>query len=110
MERNDKKCILHITIIDSARFVARSLSNLVINLSEGNHEIKCKCGHNDKKDEICGITYEACNCFLEYTDFKDDLIEYKCLCCNKNYQQIPTNFLTTTIISFFIVAKRCLSL
>ena len=25
-------------------------------------------------------------CFYEYTDFKDDLIEYKCLCCNKHYQ------------------------
>ena len=26
-------------------------------------------------------------CFLEYTNSKDDLIEYKCLCCNKNYSQ-----------------------
>ena len=25
--------------------------------------------------------------FFEYTNFKDDLIEYKCLCCNKDYQQ-----------------------
>ena len=24
--------------------------------------------------------------FLENTNFKDNLIEYKCLCCNKNYQ------------------------
>ena len=24
---------------------------------------------------------------LEYTDFKADLIEYRCLCCNKNYQK-----------------------
>ena len=23
---------------------------------------------------------------LEYTNFKDDLIEYKCLCCNTSYQ------------------------
>ena len=27
-----------------------------------------------------------CDCLLEYTNFKDDLIEHKCLCCNKNYQ------------------------
>ena len=27
------------------------------------------------------------DCFLEYTNFKDDLIENKCLCCNKNYQR-----------------------
>ena len=31
-----------------------------------------------------------CDCFLEYENFKDDLIEPKCLCClccNKSYQQ-----------------------
>ena len=28
-----------------------------------------------------------CNCFLEYTNFKDDLIKYECSCCNKNYQR-----------------------
>ena len=40
-----------------------------------------------KKCEACGITYEASGCFLEYTNFKDDLVEYKCLCCNRNYRQ-----------------------
>ena len=25
--------------------------------------------------------------FLEYTNFKDDLIEHKCLCCNKSYRE-----------------------
>ena len=34
--------------IDSARFTATSLSNLVNNLSEGIHRFKCKFGHNDK--------------------------------------------------------------
>ena len=34
-----------------------------------------------------GIKYKCCDCFLEYTNFKDDAIEYKCLCSNKNYQQ-----------------------
>ena len=43
-----------------------SLSNLVNNLSEGIHKVKCKFGQ-DK--------------------FQDDSIEYKCLSCNKNYQQ-----------------------
>ena len=33
--------------IDSARFMASSLSNLVINLSDGIHRIKCKFGHDD---------------------------------------------------------------
>ena len=31
---------------DKARFVIRSLSNLVNNLSEGIHKIKCKYGHD----------------------------------------------------------------
>ena len=43
--------------LDSARFMASTLSNLANNLSDG-------------------------------TNFKDDLIEYKCLCCNKNYQHM----------------------
>ena len=30
---------------------------------------------------------EVCNCFLGYTNFKDDLIEYKYLYYNKNCQQ-----------------------
>ena len=36
----------------------------------------------------CGIKYKYCDCFLEYRKFKDDLIEYECLYCNKNYQQV----------------------
>ena len=63
-----------------------SLSNLANNHSEGIHKIKCKYGHDDRKCETCAVTYEVCDCFLQYTNFKDDLIEYKCLCCNKNYQ------------------------
>ena len=41
---------------------------------------------DDKKCETYGIKCKFCDCFLEYTNFKDDLIEYKCSCCNKNYQ------------------------
>ena len=57
-----------IKLIDSARFMASSLSNLVDNLTEGIHKIKCK----------------DYNCFLEYDSIDDDLIKYKCLPCNKN--------------------------
>ena len=53
---------------DSARFISSSLSILVDNLAEEIHKIKCT---------DCDI------CCLEYTNTKDDLIEYKCLCCNK---------------------------
>ena len=72
--------------IDSARFMASSLSNLVNNLSDGTHRIKCKFGQNDKKCETCRIKYkyEYCDCFLEYRNFKDDLIQCKCLICKKN--------------------------
>ena len=63
-----------------------SLSNLVNNLSEGIHRIKCKFGHNGKKCETCGIEYKYRDCFLEYINFKDNLIKYNCLCCNKNYR------------------------
>ena len=66
--------------------MARSLSNLVNNFSERLHRIKCKLGHEKKKCKTCGIKYKYCDCFLEYTNFKDDLIEYKYLSCNKSYQ------------------------
>ena len=48
--------------------MANSLSNLVNNLSEGIHKIKCKYRHNDKECRTCSIKYKYCNCFLEYTD------------------------------------------
>ena len=41
--------------IDSARFMASSLSNLVNNLSDEIHRIKCKYGHDDKKCKTCRI-------------------------------------------------------
>ena len=47
--------------------MATSLLNLVNNLTEGVHKIKCK----------------DCDCFLEYESVKDNLMKYKCLSCNK---------------------------
>ena len=45
------------------------LSNLVDHLAEGIHKVKCT----------------SCNtCCRKYTNAKDDLIECKRLCCNKN--------------------------
>ena len=43
-----------IKFIDSARFMATSLSNLVDNLTEGTNETKCK----------------DCDCFVEYESVK----------------------------------------
>ena len=77
--------------IDSARFMATSLSNLVNNLPEGIHKFKCKYKHINKNVKLgikceCGIKCKYCDYFFEYINFQDDLIDYKCLYCNKNYQ------------------------
>ena len=65
--------------------MANSLSNLVNNLSERIHRVKCKFGYNDKKCETCGIKCKYLDGFLEFASLKDDLTEYKCLCCCKSY-------------------------
>ena len=49
--------------------------------------MKCKYKHYNKKCETCGIKLKDCECFLEYIKFKDNLIKYKCLCCNKHHQK-----------------------
>ena len=86
MEKEITKIISYrLEFIDSARFIASLLSNLVNNLARGIHKIICKNEHDNKKCETYGIKYKDCKCFLEYTNFKDNLIECKCLCCNKNY-------------------------
>ena len=78
-----KKYILHITVYWPARFMTNYLSNLLNSLSEGLHIIKCKLGLDDKTCGTCGIKYKYCGCFLEYTNFKDNLIEYKCCVLTK---------------------------
>ena len=55
--------------------MASSLSNLVNNLSEGIHGIKCKFKRDDKKCETCGIKYKYCDCILDHTNSKEDLTE-----------------------------------
>ena len=60
-----------IKFIDSAKFMASSLSNLVDNLLKGIHKIKCK----------------DCSCFLEYQRIEDDLIIYECLSCDEFYSR-----------------------
>ena len=46
-----------------------SLSNLIDNLAEGIHKIKCK----------------GCDVFLEYGSAKGNLMKYKRLSCNNDY-------------------------
>ena len=86
-EKITKSLSYILQFIDSARFMVSLLSNIVNNLSEGIHKIKCEFGHYEKKCGTFGIKYKHCLCSLECINFKDDLVEYKCLCCNKNYQR-----------------------
>ena len=59
--------------INNQRFMASSLSNLLDNLAERSHKIKCKYGHDNEKFEKCGIKYRDCECCLKYAN--DDLTE-----------------------------------
>ena len=53
------------------KFMASSLSNLVDNLTEGIHKIKCK----------------DSGCCLKYENAKSNLMIYKCLSCNGCYSK-----------------------
>ena len=66
--------------------MASSLSNHVDNLAERIHKIKSKYEHDNEQCETWGIKYKDCDSCLKFMNVKDDLIELKCLCCNKNYQ------------------------
>ena len=91
IDKNEEEIIKIISytlqFTNSARFMASLLLSLANNIAEGIHKIQCKYGHNDKKWQTCGIKNKYYNCFLDYKSFKNDLIEYKCLCCSKNYQK-----------------------
>ena len=88
IDKNGEEIIKYIyymlQFIDSLRLMTSPLSNLVNNRSEGIRKIKCKYGYNGKKCEICGFKYKYCDCFLEYKNFKDYLIERTCLFSNRN--------------------------
>ena len=55
------------------------LSNLANNFAEGICKFKCKDEHNKKTCETCENKYKGCECFLECKNFRDNLIDYKCL-------------------------------
>ena len=56
--------------------MASSLSNLVNNLSEVIHKVKCKYGHNEKKIvKLVELHKKNVTGFFENIKFKDHLIE-----------------------------------
>ena len=75
-----------INLIDSVIFMVSSSSNLVDHFADGIHKNKFKYGHDMKKWETFEIKYKDCGYYFEYTNAKNDLIDYKCLCWNKSYQ------------------------
>ena len=52
------------------------ISNLVDNLANVIHIIKCTYGHDNKICETYRIKYKDCGCCLQKTNVRDDLIEY----------------------------------
>ena len=50
-----KNISYRLQFIDNTKFMASSLSNLVNNLAEGIHIIKCKYGHDNKESKTCRI-------------------------------------------------------
>ena len=93
--------------IASTRFIVKSLSTLVNNLSEAINKLKCKFRHDDKKIETWVVKYQYCNCFLGDGNFKDDLIEYKSLCCNKNYHQKFDEKLEELFLNTYKNSNQC---
>ena len=74
MDKDGSESVVNISckikFIDSARFMASSLSTLVDDCAGRTYKIK----------------YKDCHCFLKYESVKDSLMKYKCLFCNKIIQ------------------------
>ena len=67
--------------------------NLVDNLAQVTHKIKCKYALDNNNIiikcifEVHNYKYINCKCYFEYKNVNDDLIIYKFLCCNRNLQR-----------------------
>ena len=59
-----------------------------------------------KKCQIGEIKYKYCDCFLDITNFNDDLIDYKCLYCNKNYNQKFVEKLKAQFLNRYTFSKH----
>ena len=72
---NGKKSTYKLKFIDSFTFMFSSLSNVVDNLFDGLHNIKCA----------------GCNSYREYISTEEDeLLVFNCLECTKNHQKYLT--------------------
>ena len=95
--------------------MACSLSNLVNNLAEGFHKIKCKNEHDNNAKRL-ELHTKIATAFLNTPNDRDNLIEYKCVCSNKNYQKefdenlnrflIHTNLCNHDINKFILLLQK----
>ena len=92
--------------------MVNSLPNLVNNLGEKIRKVDFKYVRDDKKCETCGIKYKDCNWFLEYANFKNNLLNTNVCVVTiiirkgfmKNWRKdfsIHINYLTMVSISLF---------
>ena len=63
---------------------------LLINLLKKFLRLNANIDIKKKKIKMCGIKNKDCKCYLESANVEDDLILYKCLCCNRNYPKSLT--------------------
>ena len=63
-EEISKAISYKLQFIDSARFMATSLSNFVNNLTERIHKIKCKYGHDQKNVELAELNTKCVSVVL----------------------------------------------
>ena len=59
-----------------------------------------------KNMKICKIKCKYCDGFLEYTNFEDVLLEYKCLLCNKNFQRKANEKLKGRLFNIYKFSDR----
>ena len=91
------------------------MSNLVNNLAKGFRKIKCE-NERDNNAKRLKLHTKIATAFLNTPNVRDNLIEYKCVCSNKNYQKefdenlnrflIHTNLCNHDINKFILLLRK----
>ena len=95
-----------------------SLSNLVKNLAEGIHRIKCKCARDNKNCKTCKIEYKKLRMLSWIHELHQNINVYVAIRVIKkslmktlrNNFSIHTNFLTMICINSFYICKKVFTL
>ena len=69
-EKITKTISSRLQFIDSARFMASSLTDHLNNLAEGIHRIKCKYGHDNKNVKLVELNTKIASAFLNTQTLK----------------------------------------